>query len=1651
MLLFQSVAARCLWSCVLAGVFWRSAAQFPSLPDPNAAQYNCPEGWTYNTGSCYRLLNITLSRNNAQGACARYGARLADVQGYGETRFVSSLVSQAGADVTDVWIGYKLDNSDGRYAGQWAPNQPNPDLSCTSVSVQEAQWYTRPCQTSLFGVCKADACLQGQFRCVSGRCIPGAARCDGTPDCEDGTDEVNCAGCGGTLTGTSGTIQSPGYPQEYNTSLDCLWIIQTEEGQRLNLTFKDFELEDELDTLTISSQPFREETSTLLSGDTSNPGSIVISSNIALVRLRTDWNGAARGFQLDWQAFEVGGCGGQLTVSPEVDIALPGAPGLDCEWVLSAPAGDVITLTLQNGQLAGHDSYVEIYDGESTAAPSLGKFGAGHISGIVTGTSNKMAVKMITSNAKQQGLTARAVTGCQLTLSDVVYGKLSIGTDPYKSGVDCTYTVQSSQSQPLLLSPGDIDEGDVLQVQPDDGSAVNYNNNNLPPSIRAEGGTFRINYVSEGNPLMATFSVDCPDPQTVLSGSTEPVTIVGNSTEYGAVAKLRCRDGYVSDHFNGSLTLQCRNGGVWKEVSTAKLMDMAIPDGLCKALDCGEPPVIPQGYYIKSGETMFRSSMTYTCFSSELMLIGDSNITCLESGQWSQPPLCQDPACALSVRDGTLMVERGDRRADQFSSGAVVKVKCDPGFEPNGTDESFCQLGTWKHNKGSAPQCKRRKCAMPSMENLDVNPMDEYYAGDMVIFNCSTGYSPNSTDNLTLTCNNDGVFVGSSTNCTDVDECSAGRHQCSDNTVCVNTEGSYWCQCLPGYYKDQPMDRMCVDMDECAVNNGGCSDTCTNFAGGHNCTCTRPGHQLFTFNGQYGVSVREGETGYDVTDILRFNQSCVSVPCGPLPNLTNGFYNDFKSGSYFYGDNITYHCEKGYMMTGDPTFTCGMETENDLPTCNVALCPTLETIKNGTVSAPTRPAYGSNVTYTCDEGFVLVGSGTRYCDNIGAGDNVTYGWTGMQPMCHLVDCLGLPLPPGGLLLNTSSPNTTYGSVQTVGCLPGFQLRGDKQHVCQASGRWSGNATRCIPTSCPDPGTPAGGQQDVSNYDVGTVMTFSCNRTGYGPSHSQGLLCHLPEGAVDPVFNGTIPECVDVEPPDFGDSCPPQISVDLGPYGFLPTVFYPPNATDNSGEQIQVISDPPGFFGIDLLPNDTDVLMFKATDTSNRTSVCAIQLVVNDVVLPTIECPTNQPVPFNGTSATYQLTAIATDNVQIARITYQPAADGVIRYGEVVYVQATAYDTSNNNASCVFTVQARAPACSEDSLYIPESVQKNYMGLVQADNVYKYEVSCPQSMAFAEGDIEETTRTYTCTVEDGWQIEGRTASYVPGCTDKTAADQQMGFMVTMATTNANIPSACASHYQTSVSSYNIEDNLQANLQQKCRQIPVPDVTVLLTGHSVSLQQSDLTINFTIRVSPNSASTPEDHVISCLTSLRNTIAGVPGAEVPEPNTSYRFRTWLDNVQSGTVGGTQCPSLTRAAAPSVAPEYLRDGDSQSAAVCNIGESPVSGFCLPCTPGTYQAVLNGPCISCPAGSYQNTSRAVSCHSCPPATWTARHNSWSRDACVDTCPMGQYSTTRVSPCDSCPRGTYSGQLGTERCTNCPNGTTTLEVGQTSIYACRRG
>ena len=53
--------------------------------------------------------------------------------------------------------------------------------------------------------------------------------------------------------------------------------------------------------------------------------------------------------------------------------------------------------------------------------------------------------------------------------------------------------------------------------------------------------------------------------------------------------------------------------------------------------------------------------------------------------------------------------------------------------------------------------------------------------------------------------------------------------------TCINTEGSYKCDCPPGYQVDESGTE-CLDLDECD-NDLMCQYGCQNMIGGYRCEC----------------------------------------------------------------------------------------------------------------------------------------------------------------------------------------------------------------------------------------------------------------------------------------------------------------------------------------------------------------------------------------------------------------------------------------------------------------------------------------------------------------------------------------------------------------------------------------------------------------------------------------------------------------------------------------------------------------------------------------------------------------------------------------------------------------------------------------------
>ncbi|CAI9169699.1 unnamed protein product [Rangifer tarandus platyrhynchus] len=99
---------------------------------------------------------------------------------------------------------------------------------------------------------------------------------------------------------------------------------------------------------------------------------------------------------------------------------------------------------------------------------------------------------------------------------------------------------------------------------------------------------------------------------------------------------------------------------------------------------------------------------------------------------------------------------------------------------------------------------------------------------------CSPGYEP--TSGVT-------TFQNESENtCQDVDECQHRPRVCKGRSICINTQGSYTCQCPPGLEFNPKDPRNCTDVNECTSGEKPCHNSthCLNFVGSYECRC-RPG------------------------------------------------------------------------------------------------------------------------------------------------------------------------------------------------------------------------------------------------------------------------------------------------------------------------------------------------------------------------------------------------------------------------------------------------------------------------------------------------------------------------------------------------------------------------------------------------------------------------------------------------------------------------------------------------------------------------------------------------------------------------------------------------------------------------------------------
>ncbi|XP_033009861.1 complement receptor type 2-like [Lacerta agilis] len=167
------------------------------------------------------------------------------------------------------------------------------------------------------------------------------------------------------------------------------------------------------------------------------------------------------------------------------------------------------------------------------------------------------------------------------------------------------------------------------------------------------------------------------------------------------------------------------------------------------------------------------------------------------------------------------------------------------------------------------------------------------------------------------------------------------------------------------------------------------------------------------------------------------------------------------------GDEITLGCNEGYRLIGEKTLRCVLvgdkaEWHTDPPICRRIRCYDPPIIEFGSHSGQPHEEYhyGSTVTYTCNEGFSLIGSRNSTCSASLTTGSTAGVWLPRPPKCKVVRCRE-PEIENGRVTTPTQDIYTYGDRASFECNPGYVMVGRSTCTCGPAHAWIPRFPKCV--------------------------------------------------------------------------------------------------------------------------------------------------------------------------------------------------------------------------------------------------------------------------------------------------------------------------------------------------------------------------------------------------------------------------------------------------------------------------------------------------------------------------------------------------------------------------------------------------------------
>ncbi|XP_019639636.1 PREDICTED: C4b-binding protein alpha chain-like [Branchiostoma belcheri] len=119
------------------------------------------------------------------------------------------------------------------------------------------------------------------------------------------------------------------------------------------------------------------------------------------------------------------------------------------------------------------------------------------------------------------------------------------------------------------------------------------------------------------------------------------------------------------------------------------------------------------------------------------------------------------------------------------------------------------------------------------------------------------------------------------------------------------------------------------------------------------------------------------------------------ICCDDTVKLKNGQVN--ATDGYCSKSDIQFSCDTGYELVGNPA-TCQKDGswDREFPTCQRTCCDNTTRIKNGQITVNEDYCSGNSIEFTCDTGYELVGSRFAVCRD--------KNWDREIPTCRRIRC-----------------------------------------------------------------------------------------------------------------------------------------------------------------------------------------------------------------------------------------------------------------------------------------------------------------------------------------------------------------------------------------------------------------------------------------------------------------------------------------------------------------------------------------------------------------------------------------------------------------------------------------------------------------------